>query len=393
MRGALDPIGGRPESCVPLESPRTQPGPALAGTFFATLVVLQITVAIPAQLLGIGPGLIFTELFVFLWPSILLIHRLGAGAGAFVRAGPVPLRLVGLGLLLGMANYPIALVLEASMHRLLPELAKLYDTGATLSGVTGSAGIGLAVGIGLLAPLGEEFAFRGVIQRLFRTRWSSARAVGVTAILFSLIHLDPVGFPGRVELGVLFGVLALWSGSIWTGMAAHAGNNVLAMVLLYGVGGRSDDPLPGAGQLLLMLVAGAIVVVPLLLVFRRAAMGRESPIELPEIGPRPVGREVSLWMGAMTACLVAMIAVDPVRFQLGITDATTPYQQGFADSGSHRDLDAHLRLLHDQAARGEVSLESYGALRKWLFDQAQARQLDAAEAEKRVAELGAKAGP
>ena len=37
----------------------------------------------------------------------------------------------------------------------------------------------------------------------------------VTAVIFSAFHFDPVGFVARVEFGVLFGALRLYTGSLW----------------------------------------------------------------------------------------------------------------------------------------------------------------------------------
>src|SRR5437660_965408 len=52
--------------------------------------------------------------------------------------------------------------------------------------------------------------------------------VVLTGALFALIHLDPVGFIGLWELGIVFGLIRHATGSLWCSMLAHAANNGIA---------------------------------------------------------------------------------------------------------------------------------------------------------------------
>jgi membrane protease YdiL (CAAX protease family) len=88
--------------------------------------------------------------------------------------------------------------------------------------------------IGLLAAVAEEFLFRGCIQAIF-TRWTKNThlAVWVTAILFSAFHMEFFGFLPRLLLGVVFGYVTAWSGSIWPAVWAHFINNTTDVVVTY----------------------------------------------------------------------------------------------------------------------------------------------------------------
>lgn len=88
--------------------------------------------------------------------------------------------------------------------------------------------------IALLPAIGEEFLFRGVIQRIF-TQWTKSHHGGIwiSAILFSAFHIQFYGFVPRMLLGVLFGYLLVWSGSIWLPVIAHFINNGFAVVAMY----------------------------------------------------------------------------------------------------------------------------------------------------------------
>jgi uncharacterized protein len=88
--------------------------------------------------------------------------------------------------------------------------------------------------IALLPAIGEELLFRGVIQRIF-TEWTRSHHWGIwiSAILFSALHIQFYGFIPRMLLGVLFGYLLVWSGSIWLPIIAHFFNNAFAVIAMY----------------------------------------------------------------------------------------------------------------------------------------------------------------
>lgn len=88
--------------------------------------------------------------------------------------------------------------------------------------------------VAILPAIGEELLFRGVIQRIF-TNWTKSFHWGIwiTAILFSAMHMQFYGFVPRMFLGVLFGYLLIWSGSMWLPIIAHFLNNAVAVVGMY----------------------------------------------------------------------------------------------------------------------------------------------------------------
>jgi membrane protease YdiL (CAAX protease family) len=90
----------------------------------------------------------------------------------------------------------------------------------------------LAVLIAGLAPLMEEFVFRGWIQRPLERRVGPAWAIAMTAVLFALAHFEPGGIPIRVAGGAALGYAVWATRSIWTGVALHVAWN--AGVLAFG---------------------------------------------------------------------------------------------------------------------------------------------------------------
>ena len=85
--------------------------------------------------------------------------------------------------------------------------------------------------IGVLTGIGEEFFFRGALQR--GLAWCGINphtAIWTSAFIFSAIHFQFYGFVPRMLLGAFFGYLYWWSGNIWVNSFAHALNNSLVII-------------------------------------------------------------------------------------------------------------------------------------------------------------------
>ena len=94
--------------------------------------------------------------------------------------------------------------------------------------------------VAVLPALGEELVFRGILQKLFAS-WTRNIHWGIliAAILFSAMHIQFYGFIPRLALGILFGYLFFWSGSIWLPITGHFVNNGSAVIFYYFVGNNS----------------------------------------------------------------------------------------------------------------------------------------------------------
>lgn len=88
--------------------------------------------------------------------------------------------------------------------------------------------------IAVIPALGEELIFRGVFQKIFCNLFKSGHlAIWVTAILFSAFHFQFFGFVPRLILGLIFGYLFFWSGTLWIPVISHFVNNAVPVVGAY----------------------------------------------------------------------------------------------------------------------------------------------------------------
>lgn len=85
--------------------------------------------------------------------------------------------------------------------------------------------------IGLLAPVAEEIVFRGAILKTLLTKYRPWVAIALSALLFSVGHLNPAQMPHAFLIGLLLGWMFWRTGSILPGMAYHCANNSVAYVL------------------------------------------------------------------------------------------------------------------------------------------------------------------
>lgn len=119
--------------------------------------------------------------------------------------------------------------------------------------------------IALIAAVGEELTFRGVIQQaLFKGVKNVHVAVFLSAFIFSFIHFQFYGFLPRMFLGLILGYLFYYSGSIWTSILMHFINNGTAVVIAFlnykGYTSIDVEHFGSTSSIVLMLVSLAITV-------------------------------------------------------------------------------------------------------------------------------------
>lgn len=149
----------------------------------------------------------------------------------------------------------------------LPEAFQAAESQAaeTIAMLMGHGSVsGLIAGlliVGILAPLCEELYFRGCLQRILSTSGVNIHAaVWVSAIIFSAVHMQMAGFVPRLLLGAFFGYMMLWSGSVWTSVAAHAFNNIVAAISEWATMRGSDTGIDNVGQNSALLTTVSIIL-------------------------------------------------------------------------------------------------------------------------------------
>ncbi|CAN5449838.1 hypothetical protein BH20ACT19_BH20ACT19_14710 [soil metagenome] len=146
------------------------------------------------------------------------------------------------------------------------------DTVQQLGGDQGTLGLFVAgVMVVVVAPVVEEFFFRGFFYRALRSRFSVIVAALLDGLLFGLIHFGFDGadglliLPPLAVLGFIYCLVYERTGSLYPVIAMHALNNAIAYAVLADGGWRVS------------VIAFPLVVAACVLVPRRASDGPRAP--------------------------------------------------------------------------------------------------------------------
>lgn len=206
----------------------------LVGQIFGSLPFVSVRAdgtthvhVVPATIGAIVGGTAATVLALWVvsrWKGRASLRR---DYGAALRGGDVAWLLVGLGfsLVVGLVLLPLTRLHGGPSQEVVKQFEKASGGGA----------IAYAAAVVLLAPLGEELLYRGLLLRALLRRVTPAWALWTSAFAFGLVHVafDPGSYlvlPGLVALGVLSGWRATRTGELSQSFYLHAGFNLLTAI-------------------------------------------------------------------------------------------------------------------------------------------------------------------
>ena len=192
---------------------------------------------------------IVSQIGTFLIPVILFAFLDGINIGNYLKINSRPaFKTMFFGAAAILASTPlINFIGELNQHMVLPSFMSGVEqwmkdsensagkiTDAFLHTTTTGGFIINLLMIGLIPAVGEEFLFRGVLQKLFH-QWTKNIhfSVVLSAFLFSAIHMQFYGFFPRFFMGILLGYSFVWSGSLWIPITIHFVNNSAAVIVSY----------------------------------------------------------------------------------------------------------------------------------------------------------------
>ena len=125
--------------------------------------------------------------------------------------------------------------------------------------------------MGVLTGLAEELFFRGALQRIMITGGVNPHlAIWLAAAVFSIMHLQFLGFVPRLLLGAFFGYSFYWTRSIWVAVALHALNNTIYIVGQYVANGGTStvDDIGSNNDFLFVGISVALVITGMMVMHR-----------------------------------------------------------------------------------------------------------------------------
>lgn len=79
----------------------------------------------------------------------------------------------------------------------------------------------------VVAPITEEFIFRGIILQRWASKWGTTPAIWVSSIVFGCLHVNPIGLS---VFGIVMALLYLRTRTLIVPIIAHVLNNLLAIL-------------------------------------------------------------------------------------------------------------------------------------------------------------------
>lgn len=160
------------------------------------------------------------------------------GSGSLARDFGLRFRLPGdvlRGLGIGLAGQLVLVNLIYLPLRWLDPHAveRVSDPAKEITGSGHGWGLlALAVVICIGAPVFEELFFRGLLLRSVEARLGPRWAVVVSAVVFGLVHFEPLQTPALIAFGLVLGTVAVRTRRLGPTICAHAAFNGVTVLLL-----------------------------------------------------------------------------------------------------------------------------------------------------------------
>jgi membrane protease YdiL (CAAX protease family) len=268
-----------------------------ANWLFLLVLLLAISAGAWAQSRSLHWGLFFTEVGVVLLPTLSVLTLQRRNWRATLLLEPIPTRTIGLSLAVGLAGWPIIVLLGLAADTVMQTFGPLPPIIPPVANANDA--IAYAFLFSVLAPVCEETLTRGYIQRAYEQQ-GLRQSILYGALFFGLFHLSPTRFLPMAFLGWVIGQAYARSRSLYSSMLVHAANNMLGAGILIAAGPGAGDTAPDASlwQLIACLAGPALMATPLLWGSLKAL----GPLPDAEPDNAPVRRPLlSLAFGAVVA--------------------------------------------------------------------------------------------
>ncbi len=179
-------------------------------------------------------GMMIGHLLFILGPPAALACLLTSDPMGTLRLRPPRGRDVALAVGLALGLNPMVRELAFHVGRLFPASQAIQGQLAEMAKHVPNLGVALLV-FALVPAITEELAFRGFILSGLERTYPARSAIVLSALLFGFLHVLLSLFQqlfGATLLGLVLGLLAVKTRSLWPGVAFHFVNNALGVLTL-----------------------------------------------------------------------------------------------------------------------------------------------------------------
>lgn len=200
------------------------------GVVFLTLAVLLFASVAAFDVFG-AFAIVIVETAMIV-PALLYLSVTGFSIRTVCRIKPVSGRVGLLSVIVGATLPIVASALDSALGDIYPMPDSLRETMEQLLRADSASELTLIfAGLVLAAAVCEELFFRGFLQTSLEWWYGPIWGIGLASVAFSAIHINPWWFVSILFAGVICGILAYTTGSVFPGMIVHGMNNGLFLLV------------------------------------------------------------------------------------------------------------------------------------------------------------------
>ncbi len=175
--------------------------------------------------------IVVQQLAMIACPAVFMGMLLTTSLRATFRLRMPSLTAMAIGISLAVIAHPLSMELSRFLveHQVFPELPESARKVLGLMKTDDRPTWYLLMVFAVTPAICEELAFRGFILSGLARGGRLAIAVGISSVMFGIIHMIPQQAFNAALLGLVLGLLAIYSRSLFPAMAFHFCNNALAI--------------------------------------------------------------------------------------------------------------------------------------------------------------------
>lgn len=195
------------------------------------ILIFLVIGAVGLTLFG-SIAMVFSEVAIVV-PAVIFLRVTGFSPKEVFRLNPIGWRLGILSIVIGLSLSVVASAFDTVLNSLFPMPEEMRRALVQLLVIDSPEELFVtSCGLVFAAATCEELFFRGFLQATIEWRQGPLRAIILSSLAFSFVHFNPWWFPSILFAGVMFGILAYASGSVYPGIIAHAVNNGLSLLIV-----------------------------------------------------------------------------------------------------------------------------------------------------------------
>jgi membrane protease YdiL (CAAX protease family) len=166
-------------------------------------------------------------------PAIIFVFVKKASFVEVFRWKRVSMNLLFVSIFIGIGLNVITDEMDRLIQSFVPMRWEVYEAiKSQMTYQTIEQFILIFIAAAIVAPLTEEMLFRGYLQGVLEKATFARKAIIVSAFIFTFVHFNPWWTLEIFIIGILIGIIAWRSGSIFPGIIVHGINNALSIFML-----------------------------------------------------------------------------------------------------------------------------------------------------------------